>query len=96
MIDPDFEREIMMYLPAVAGWIEKGEDITEADVKNLKKVVPDHLEFGLTTKFEEVVKMNEKYVGDPALKEYVQILLSDRGKAWLKRNMNLLKKFSDE
>ena len=94
MADSDFEKEIMMYLPAVVGWIEKGEDITEADVRHLRDAVPEHLAFGLSTSFEQVIEMNRKYLGDPAWKEYVEVMLSEKGRDWLKRNMNLLKKYS--
>lgn len=94
MDEREVEREIMMYLPAVANWIDKGEDITEADVKHLSDAVPEHLSFGLNISFEELVRFNERFIDDPTWKQYLEILLSDRGKSWLKRNMNLLKKFS--
>lgn len=94
MSDREVEKEIMMYLPAVVGWIEKGDDITEADVRHLKDAVPEHLNFGLISSFEDVVKLNEGYVEDPIWKEYVAVILSDRGKNWLKKNLKLLKEFS--
>jgi len=95
MADPEVAKEIMMYLPAVVGWIEKGEDITEADVKHLRDAVPEHLSFGLSTSFEEVLKLNESYLDDPTWNQYVEIMLSEKGKIWLKRNLNLLQKFSN-
>jgi len=95
MVDRELAREVMMYIPTVVGWIEKGQDITEADVRNLREVVPNHLEYGLNISFEEVVKWNERYLSDPAWKEYVKVMLSDKGKDWLKRNLNLLRKYSD-
>jgi len=94
MADQEVAKEIMMYLPAVAGWIEKGEDITEADFRHLRDAVPEHLSFGLSTTFEEVLKLNESFINDPTWQQYVEIMLSDKGKSWLKRNLNLLQKFS--
>jgi len=94
--DSEVEKEIMMYLPTVVGWIENGDDITEADVRNLKQVVPHHLEFGKKTSFEEVIRMNERYLNDPTWGKYVSVILSDRGKAWMERNLNLLKRFSND
>ena len=95
MVDSELEREIMMYLPTVVGWIEKGQDITEADVNNLKNLVPHHLEFGKSTPFEEIVKMDENYLDHPKWGPYMAILLSEKGKAWLKRNLKLLRKYSE-
>jgi hypothetical protein len=96
MVDSELEREIMMYLPTVVGWIEKGQDITEADVNNLKHLVPDHFEFGVSTPFEEIVKMDENYLNHPKWGPYMKVLLSDPGKAWLNRNLILLRKYSED
>lgn len=96
MIDADLEKDVMIYLPTVVGWIERGEDITEADVRNLQEVVPDHLEFGKKISFEEVISMNQRYITDPTWGKYISVLLSDKGKVWLQRNLNLLKKLSED
>jgi hypothetical protein len=93
-VDLELEKEIMIYLPAVVGWIEKGEDITEADVKNLRDIMPDHLAFGKRVSFEEVVLMDEKYLEDPTWGKYIKVLLSDKGKLWLQRNLNILKRLA--
>ena len=93
--DKELEREVMMYIPSVVEWIKRGQDITEADIKSLREVVPAHLEYSKNLTFEDVIKWNEKYVSEPTLKEYIKILMSDKGKDWLRRNLNLLKKLSE-
>jgi hypothetical protein len=95
MLDPEIEKEIMMYLPAVVVWIEKGQDITEADVRTLREVVPDHFKVGMSMSLEEIIKLNEKYLCDPTWKDYCKVMVSDKGKEWLKRNLNLLRKLSN-
>jgi len=95
VLDPEIEKEIMMYLPSVVIWIEKGQDITEADVRNLIEVVPDHFKVGMSMSVEEIIKLNEKYLCDPIWKDYCKVMVSEKGRDWLKRNHNLLKKLSE-
>jgi len=96
MSDQELEKEVMMYIPAVVEWIERGQDITEADIRNLREVVPAHFEYSKNLTFEDVIKWNEKYLCNPTLKESIEILMSDKGKDWLKRNLSILKKLSEE
>jgi len=93
-VDSELEKEIMIYLPAVVGWIEREEDITEADVKNLRDLMPDHLEFGKKVSFEEVISMNKRFIDDPTWGKYITVILSDKGKLWMQRNLNILKKLA--
>jgi hypothetical protein len=95
MADQELEREVLMYIPTVVEWIERGQDITEADVRSLREVVPAHFEYSRNLSFDEILKWNEKYLNEPTLKEYIKILMSDKGKDWLSRNLILLKKLSE-
>ena len=73
----------LQYLPILADWIRKDRRPTRMELSLLRMFAPAAFRTLQTLSYEQIVEMTTPYEADPALGEYVSLVRSDRGRAWM-------------
>lgn len=80
---PPEARPFLQYLPTIAEWIRENRRPTRGELSLLRMFAPDAFRSlkGLT--YEDVVALASPFETDPQLGQYVRLVKSDQGRAWL-------------
>lgn len=93
-MDKEKEMNLLAMLPIIAKWIEADRELTAEDFDVLRRKYPEQYQIGLNISPEEVIEMNSRYKDSKLYGKQIEILLSERGVRWLKKNYLIFKELS--
>lgn len=81
-VPPEAQR-FLQYLPMLADWIRKNRLPTPGELSLLRMFAPDAFRTVKALTYEQIVAMTSPFEEDPALGEYVKLIKSEQGHAWM-------------
>jgi len=93
-VDKDKEMRLLAMLPIITKWIEADRDLTAEDFDVLRRKYPEQYQIGLNISVQEVIEMNSRYRDSKIYGKHIELLLSERGVRWLKKNQARLMEFT--
>jgi hypothetical protein len=94
-ISSELEEELMAFLPPIIEWVEHNQDFTDRDLEQYKVMVPEHYKFITKVSFNQLINIEKKYRDHSEYGKYVEIILSEKGRKWLRRNILIIQRFSE-
>jgi hypothetical protein len=80
---PPEAKPFLQYLPMIANLIQTNRRPSRGELSLLRMFAPDAFRRLKALSYEEVVVLSSPYESDPKLGEYVRLVKSDQGRAWL-------------
>ena len=81
-IPPD-AQPFLQYLPMLADWIRKDRRPTRMELSLLRMFAPDAYRTVQALTYEQIVEMATPFEADASLGEYVRLVKSEQGRAWM-------------
>ena len=76
-------QPFLQYLPILADWIRKDRRPTRMELSLLRMFAPAAFRTLQALSYGQIVEMTTPYEADPALGEYVKLVRSEQGRAWM-------------
>lgn len=86
------ERARLQLLPVVTMWINNGTQLTEQEIRSMARLHPDEFEYAKKTPATEMFKAAEGQNDNRLYRDLIAIVLSDKGRKWVERAVNICKK----
>lgn len=80
---PPEARQFLQYLPTIAEYIRKNRRPSRGELSLLRTFVPQAFGALRTLTYEQIVEFAAPYEVDPQFTEYVRLVKSDQGRAWI-------------
>ena len=80
---PPEATPLLQYLPALAQFIRSNRHPSRGELSLLRMFAPTAFQAVKSLSYEQIVTMASPYEADPELGEYVKLVKSDQGRAWL-------------
>ena len=96
-IDDNKKKELIKlfnFLPLIVKWIEKDAELSDDDFKRLRTVFPEAYEITKNYTFEELIEINSEYSDSLIYGENINLVLSKKGRRWLRGMVSKLHEFS--
>ena len=80
---PPEAQPFLQYLPAVAGYIRANRRPSRGELSLLRMFAPGAFQTLRSLTYEEIVAQASPYEADPQFADYVRLVKSDQGRAWI-------------
>jgi len=80
---PQDARAFLQYLPTIANYIRANRRPSRGELSLLRVFAPGAFQTLRSLSYEEIVAFASPYEADPQFAEYVRLVNSDQGRAWI-------------
>jgi len=83
-LTPEKEKRLLEIIPLAVRWIKKEKKLSDTEIQTFYNIYRDIYEFAKDMTYEEVMEFNERYKNDSQYGEYIKVLLSPKGREYIK------------
>lgn len=87
---PPRAMQYLKYLPTIADWIKTNKQISGPEMVVFKIFFSEPYRMLKGTTYEQIRDIITPYQNDPGYGEYVRLVLSSQGEAWLRYAIDLI------
>ena len=80
---PPEARPFLQYLPTIANYIRANRRPSRGELSLLRMFAPGAFQTLRSLTYEEIVAYTSPYETDPQFADYVRLVKSDQGRAWI-------------
>lgn len=80
---PPEAQPFLQYLPTIAGYIRTNRRPSRGELSLLRMFVPGAFQTLRSLTYEQIVEYVSPWSSDPDLSEYVKLVKSEQGRAWV-------------
>ena len=88
----DKDKEILAYVPLIAGWIKSVTPLTEKELATFKSHYPHLCHMLSATTFAELKAHFVHFKEHPVYGGYVKVIISPEGEKWLSNAIEMIKR----